>query len=228
MIRLIILLFIVPMFTNAQRIDLIDKSVNPGEIIDELPLPPPGLKGSLYIADDWVNGDIWLKNNKVLRGYPIKFDLKNNLLEINADGNIKVCALPLLERFSYKAILGDSIDYYNTSVVNNVTFDLPKGVCRILLNDKVQLIQYEYIEIVKANYNVAIDMGSKDNKAIKKTKPYVIVNDNVYEVKGSIKKNFEIFKVHFKKVESFVKENKLKFKSDQDLTKIFEFYNTLL
>ncbi len=228
--KIISVLFLCPFFAVGQNevIAVIDKNTNPGEVIDELPIPPPKLEGSLYLFDDWITGDVFLKNNKVLKGYPIRYDLKNQLLEINASGEIKVCQLPLLKSFAYKEPIGDSIFYHNTSEVNNITYDLPKGVCQILLDGKIKLVKYEYIEIKEATYNVALSMGERNDKALKKSKIFALVNDNVFAVKGSIKKNETLFKDNLKEIENFVKKNKLKLKNESHLIRIFQFYQELI
>ncbi|QSE96033.1 hypothetical protein [Fulvivirga lutea] len=228
--KLLFLIICIPTLSFSQSVSAVTdtKSANPGEVIDQLPLPPPKLEGTFYLNEDWVEGDLWLKNQKVLRGFPLKYDLKNQLLEIKTEYGIKVCQLPLIEKFVIKQPLKDSIHYYNTSVVNNITFDVPKGICEILVNDKVKVIKYQYMEIKEATYNVALSAGERNDKVLKKDKHYVIVRDQVFELKNKVKKNDEVFGQKTSEVEAFAKKNNLKLKDDAEIIKVFEYYNSLI
>ncbi|MEQ8927830.1 MAG: hypothetical protein RLO81_18580 [Fulvivirga sp.] len=228
--KILFLLMCVPAATYAQVVGAVTdtKSNNPGEVIDLLPLPPPKLEGTFYLNDEWIVGDLWLKNNKVIKGFPLKYDLKNQLLEINTEHGIKVCQLPLIEKFVIKEPLKDSVKYYNTSVVNNVTFDLPQGICEVLVNDKVKVLKYQYLEIKEATYNAAINMGERNDKVLKKERLYAVVRDEVFELKNKVGKNEEVFGDKTAQVEDFAKKNGLKLKEDAEIIKVFEYYNSLI
>lgn len=193
-----------------------------------MPVAPPETEGSSYLNEEWVQGNIEIKQNTLIEDLPIRYDLGNQTLEIKYEGEVKICPLDRIQNFSYLNIGGNQFKYFNTTEVNNIGFDLPKGICRVLVDDNTTLIKYIYSEKIQGNYNLALAMGDPNDKIVVKETPYAIVNDKVYEVKGSFKRNQDIFSDKSSQVKSFIKKNKLKFKSEEDLTEIFEYYNSLL
>jgi hypothetical protein len=193
-----------------------------------MPVAPPEVEGSSYLNEEWVTGNIEIKKNTLLENLPIRYDLENQTLEIKYDGQVKICPLDRIQNFSYLNFGGNQFKYFNTSEVNNIGFDLPKGICRILVDGNATLIKYIYAEKIKSNYNMALAIGDPNHKVVVKETPYAIVNDHVYEVKNSLKRNSEIFGDKSGKIKAYSKENSLNFKDESDLTQIFEYFNTLL
>jgi hypothetical protein len=193
-----------------------------------MPVAPPETIGSTYLNDEWVLGNIEIKQNTLIENLPIRYDLGNQTLEIKYEGEVKICPLDRIQNFSYLNVESNLFKYFNTSEVNNIGFDLPKGICRVLIKDKATLIKYIYTQKIEGNYNLALSMGDPDHKIVKKETPYAIINDTVYEVKNNFNRNSEIFGSKSAEMKAFIKKNKLKFKEENDLTQIFEHYNSLL
>ncbi|MEQ9167364.1 MAG: hypothetical protein RLO12_14000 [Fulvivirga sp.] len=193
-----------------------------------MPVAPPEVEGTVFLNDEWVVGTIEIKKNTLVEDVPIRYNMDNQTLEIKYEGEIKICPLERLQSFAYLNFKGSQFKYYNTSEVNNISFDIPKGICRVIVNDKVKLLQYVYLETIKSNYNVALATGDPNHKLVKKETPYAIVDDQVYEVKNSLKRNSAIFGDKSDKIKAFTKKNKLNFKDENDLTQIFEYFNSLL
>lgn len=197
--------------------------------LNELPVAPPEVIGSNYLNEEWVQGNIEIKQNTLIENLPIRYDLGNQTLEIKYEGEVKICPLDRIQNFSYLNVESNLFKYFNTSEVNNIGFDLPKGICRILMNDNnLTLIKYIYTEKIEGNYNLALSMGDPNHKIVKKETPYAIVDETVYEVKNSFNRNSDIFGNKSAQVKAFVKKNRLKFKSETDLIEIFAHYNSLL
>lgn len=203
-------------------------NINRAPPLKTMPVAAPEVEGTVFLHDEWVIGTIQIKKNTVVEDVPIRYNMDNQTLEIKYEGEVKICPLERLHSFAYLNFKGSQFKYYNTSEVNNIGFDIPKGICRIIVDDKIRLLQYVYLETIKSNYNVALATGDPNHKLVKKETPYAIVNDKVYEVKGNFKGNQDIFGDKSSQVKSFIKKNKLKFKTDEDLTQIFEYYNSLL
>ncbi len=202
--------------------------LNRAPALKEMPVAPPEVEGSSYLNEEWLLGNIEIKRNNIIEDVPIRYDIKNQSLEIKYDGQVKICPLDRIHNFSYLNFEGNQFKYFNTSEVNNIRFDLPKGICRILVNDNTKLIKYIYAETIKSNYNVALAIGDPNHKIVIKETPFAIANDEVYEVKSTLKANSNIFGTKTELIKSFAKKNKLKFTDDEDLIQIFEYYNSLL
>jgi hypothetical protein len=193
-----------------------------------MPVAPPEVEGTVFLNDEWVVGTIEIKKNTIVEDVPIRYNMDNQTLEIKYEGEIKICPLDRLHSFAYLNFKGSQFKYYNTSEVNNISFDIPKGICRIIVDDKIKLLQYVYLETIKSDYNVALATGDPNHKLVKKETPYAIVDDTVYEVKNSFNRNSDIFGNKSSQVKAFIKKNKLRFKDESELTQIFEYFNSLL
>ncbi len=219
--KLLLVLVLLPIFSEAQNVEAgLDRTAYFNRyLIKELPFPPSEQQGSFYLNENWIVGKIVLKNDEIIDSFPIRYDLKHNYLEIDVDGSIKVCALALIKNFSYSG----STVYYNTYSVNKNS-QMPDGICQVLIDGKLQLVNYQYLSVIEPTYNQALDVGERNEKLIKKTQLYVIVRNELFEVKGNLKGNRHIFLDQMPKVKAYMKDNKLKFNSIEEIKKIFEFY----
>ncbi|MBL6448000.1 hypothetical protein JMN32_16910 [Fulvivirga sp. 29W222] len=216
--------------STNQEISILDRNVNPGQIINELPLPPPGVEGSFYLNESWLIGDFTITNSdKLYKNFPLRYDLKNHILEIENDNKTKVCTLPVLKTFSYRNQNNVVESYINTSLIDDANKILPKSIAQIFYEDKLLLIGVPYIEVKDPTYVAAIDMGNRNKTILKKVDYYVVINKKAHKITGSsFKKNQEIFGNKGNDIESFTKENKLKFNREMDLVKIFDYYNSFI
>ncbi|MEQ9167363.1 MAG: hypothetical protein RLO12_13995, partial [Fulvivirga sp.] len=201
--------------------------LNRATALKEMPVAPPEVEGSSYLNEDWVQGNIEIKKNTLIEDVPLRYDLENQALEIKYEDEVRICPLDRIQNFSYLNLERNQFKYFNTSEINNIGFDLPKGICRVLVKDNTTLIKHIYTVKVEGTYNLALSMGDPGHKIMQKETPYAIVDDKVYEVKNSFKRNSDIFGDKSQRVKAFVKKNKLKFKSEKDLIEIFEFHNSL-
>lgn len=216
--------------TSNQEVSILDRNVNPGQVINELPLPPPGTEGSFYLNDNWLIGEFTITNSdKLYKNFPLKYDLKNQLLEIQNNDQTKVCTLPVLKTFSYRNVNNEVENYINTALIDDAGKVLPKSIAQVLYEDKVILLAVPHLEVKDPTYVPAIDMGNRNKQILKKTDYYVVNNAKAYKITGSsFRKNEDAFTNKKSDVERFVKENKLKFNKEEDLVKIFEYYNSLI
>lgn len=203
-------------------------NINRAPPLKTMPVAAPEVEGTVFLNDEWVIGTIQIKKNTIVEDVPIRYNMDNQTLEIKYEGEVKICPLERLHSFAYLNFKGSQFKYYNTSEVNNIGFDIPKGICRVIVDDKIKLLQYVYLETIKSDYNVALATGDPNHKLVKKEKPYVIVDDKVYEVKNSFNRNSDIFGNKSDQIKAFMKKKNLKFKDESDLTQIFEYFNSLL
>lgn len=216
--------------TTNQEISILDRNVNPGQVINELPLPPPGMEGSFYLNENWLTGDFTITNSdKLYKNFPLRYDLKNQLLEIENNDQTKICTLPVLRTFSYRNHNNEIESYINTELIDDANKILPKSIAQVLYEDKLMLIGVPYVEVKDPTYVPAIDMGNRNQKILKKIDYYVINNARAHKITGSsFKKNEGIFGNKKSDVENYIKENRLKFNKEDDLVKIFDYYNSLI
>lgn len=207
---------------QSGKVAIFDENINPGAVIDELPLPPPGIEGHAYLFEEWKSGTITLRSNQLIDGYPIKVDLQNQLIEIRFENQVKVCSLPMFSKFE----LG-SKQYINTNEIES-NYELPSGIAQVLYEGKVAVINHLYTEMKEPTYVPTVDMGDRNKKIIKKEQVYAIKDKTVFELNGKLKRNQDFFGNNYKEVADFAEKNKLKFKDQDDLIAIIKFYNSLL
>lgn len=153
-------------------------------LIKELHPKPEGAKGSVYLNDDWISSVFYLKPGtfavNTFENVPIKLDLKTNTLEINTKDGIKVLDGSKIQRFEW-------VNPHNNQKEEYVNCDeflfegtRLNGFCKISGTD-VKLIRRHYVEILKADYNVALDVGNKEDQIIKKTNFYLLRDKQIVE-----------------------------------------------
>ncbi len=213
---------------NTSPVDF-ERSTNPGHVINEIKLPLAKTTGSIYLIEDWQLGNFTIKGVPAYKGFFLRFDLKDQNLEIKVDNKVKVCVLSRLENFSLENKDLDSSSYFvNINTIPNHYAINTKGVVQVLYEEKIVLYKYFYLETKKATYVPTVALGNRNEQIIKKSSYYVQSSGKVYKISASLKKNKELFINQYIKVENFIKENKLKLKSESDLIKIVKYYNLLL
>lgn len=228
---LILVLSVIWVSAVAQigEVEVIDPTVNPGGIIDELHLPPPATEGNIYLNDEWLPGSLMINGAQELTNQLIRYDIKHKHLEIKMAEEVKVCPLSLLESFSwFDKELKDSSHFVNINNIPNQTEFYDNGILQVLYEEKAALYRLYYLEFQESTYVQALDMGRRSNKIIKKSSSLLFSSGKLYTLSNSMKNNKAAFGDDFKEVEKFAKDNKLKMKNDEDLVGIVRHYNTLL
>jgi hypothetical protein len=198
--------------------------------LTQVPPKPANVVGSVYLNEEWKEATVNLKKATLgisqLTGINIKLDLKTNTVELKTDKDVKVLVGSNVESFSWMNDLqSEEVRFINC---DKFSFDGTKlqGFGRVVAEgSKISLIEHHYLEFVAADYNLALDVGSKDHKYVKRDKLYFLKNNQLIPAN---KKSVEIAMADKKKeVREYAKEQKLSFKEEQDLAALIEHYNSL-
>lgn len=100
-----------------------------------------------------------------------------------------------------------------------------ESFCLMYGND-VKLVKQHYIDILKADYNVALNVGSKHDRIIKKSKLYLLKDKNLVEFNN--KSSHLLIAGKGEKVKEFVKKNHLNFNKENDLRSLVDIYNSII
>ena len=179
---------------------------------------------SVYMADEWSSGKVLLKSGEEIANLPIRYDLKNNLLEIKTDAGIKVAGFTKLKGFEVDRI-AEKQTFFNAAGLGIAELT---GLVEELVKGKTSLYSKPYLEVLPSNYNAALNVGSKTDQFLKKEKLLLVQGNTVTDVTKSGKKILGLFGEQSKAVEQFVKENNLSYKNREDLRKIIARYNQLV
>ncbi len=180
------------------------------------------VSGTAFLFDDWLKGTVEQGNKISYKDVDLKYSLyKDELFFKNPkDGSMLSFVLPV-KAFSL-AIKGKTeiyrngfpaVDNFNTNSFYQVLFD---GGIKLLFKSYKTLIEVK-------PYNATITEKKFVDNSV-----YYILKDNVMTKFKPSKKDFlEIFNSKANEIDAFIKKEKIDFKQQQDLTKVFQYYSTL-
>lgn len=220
-----------PLFSWAQT-QQIDPVIH-GQFgyVHEMPLREPGTVGSVYLNDAWKKATVRLKKSargvEVLADITIKLDLKANMFDVLMENKVKVLSGEKVRSFTWMNDIRQEPDLYLNCDVFKADDGKLVGFARVLNKDTtgLMLLEHNYLEMIKANYNVALNVGSRENKFVKRTQLYVLRDGKLVAVnKNSLLDNMAD---QAAAVNKFIKENKISLKSQSSMAAVVDYYNTL-
>lgn len=185
---------------------------------------PKETKGSYYYNDKWYNGTIKLFSGEEVQAYPLKYDMKMNQIDIKVNNTIKVISIGAVKEITWLKPNGKYEILKNLSIYKDLE---GYGFLSVLSEGKLSLLKKTELNLLDANYNTAMDVGSQSDKYVKKEIYYIKSGDEIIQIKKKKKNILNKFEDKAEKVELFASENNLNFKDDVDLEKIFNYYNSL-
>lgn len=216
---IVIILFTLS-FNLVAQANLLDQDLKSRNGIRTFDLRSTDLEGTVYINEEFQPAKI--NNDKKL--YFARYDAYHNEMEVNAADGVhylpKTYNLPL--QFTNANKIYQVFDYKK----NNEQFTeffvlLSSGNIKLLALEEV-----EYFEGVKAKSSYETSKPAKLERA--KDEYYISTEDNLAIELSKKKKDFlSIFNDKSEKIESYMKENKLNTKDQEDLVKIFSYYDSL-
>lgn len=173
-------------------VEILNQEINPGNSIDEFPLPPPQTKGSKYLFDDWVKGTVVLKSGDTLKNLQVQYDCELNKILVK-QSEIKEFINPMV-----KYLLTDSYRLFNPANLGFASEDKvvdPLVALSYASKNNEFLLGYVYSIVKKeANYNPLLDMGERDHEISIKNDLYLFYKNKYVEVpkgKGAFSKMME-------------------------------------
>ena len=180
-----------------------------------------GTKGSGYLYEDWVLADVVMAGDrKIFRDLMVKIDVQQNLLEIQYNDEIKLLNASQTLSFTVKP----DKDTFLTR--NALDPDYPDGFFKVLCNGETALLIHYLTDIKKANYNVAMDVGSKDDEIIVVNQSYIVFEGDLLPVGNTRKKLLRQFDSN-KPVRNYIHDQKINPKNVLDLINLVNYINTI-
>ena len=202
--------------------------IDEGDILYGIPLPEGKVVGDTYIDTHWRNANVMLfEKEKLIEGFPMRYDIHLDELEFKGKSGIKVLAGSKVKSF----VWADSISRTPAYFINGKSFrnedDVPfTGFFEVLEEGSVPLLKRTYISVRKADYNVAMNVGSRDDKILKKNKYYVLRENRLVELPASRKKFLSFFNDN-SRLDEYIRENGLSVTDEHDLKLIMSRYNSV-
>ncbi|MEA2041639.1 MAG: hypothetical protein U9N85_03705 [Bacteroidota bacterium] len=197
---------------------------NGNMILMETETKAPETKGSYFLEEDWNSGIITLYSESEIKNYPFKYNMKYNQFELKTLEDIKVLPTQDVQSFIWINNSGRKQYFINCSEFAEST---EKGFYQIISKGTVSLVKYTNIELLSPNYNAAMDAGSKASRYTKENDYYVQIGKTFKKIKPRKRKILRIFNDKSETVEQFAKQNNLRYRDEDDLAKIFNYYNSI-
>lgn len=183
----------------------------------EIPMAQPSVKGSTYLEETWRNADIVLKDGYVIKDLPVRIEIEQPNVEVKYNGEVKYLDLKRVDFINYAG------NEDNAGLVikqaEGFTFNEEplKGLVVIHKGQHYIAVKHFYIEFLQANYNVAMDVGSRDHRKVKREKLYIAQGNQLVLVKGNEKKTVSKLGGDKDKAISIIKEHHLNLTQEKDL-----------
>ena len=187
------------------------------------------MEGTFYIDDDWREGNVLLTNELLIEDYPLKYDMKYNMLEFKFGDEIKVCPDKRVAKFNWRdsdAKLRYFVNCKNFEVNGNSRI---RGFFEVVYNEEgaAKLFAKTNFKIQEPTYNVALDVGDRNSKIIKNDVYYLVVDGIAYLFTKNKNDNLNLFNNKSDDIKKFMKSEKLKFSKREDLIETVQYYNSL-
>jgi len=193
-----------------------------------IPLPEGKVIGDTYLEVQWKAASILLyEKDKLIEGFPARYDIYLNELEIKGKNGIKTLKGDKVKSFVWIDSLTNSPVYFvNAKEFKNEDNVTLTGFFQVLIDGSLPLFKKTKIDVKEADYNVQLNVGSLDDKILKKDELYVVKGHQVMEVPSSKKKLLQLFGDKSEDIQKFIKDNALKTNEEYHLTTIFKQYNS--
>lgn len=202
---------------NFNRIEnsVIGLEAPPGRVIGDTYLDPKWNMGSVIIAD----------KNTLVEGYLMKYDIKAQNVEIKTQTGVRLLDVKKVGQLVWMDSI-TKLPHYFVNAAKYKDDGVPMiGLMEVLVDGQKTLFKKTKLNIKQPTYVAALDAGSRDTEIYKKTNFFYNNGEEVFEIKSK-KKFIESLGDDGDEIEKFMKENRLDAKSEGDLMKVFEYYNS--
>ena len=217
----ILLIMLLSSITNYSQITSSQELINDNQSVSSFDLRSKDLVGSSYVEKNYLPAKLSVDGTI----YSIRYDAYKDEMEVEKDNN----KFYLRQAFNY------TVTFLGTNKIYQVYKYEEKGQNKtgffvvLFSGDKVSLLLKEKIQfyeevMAKTGYDKYQPPALKREK----DKLYIGYKNNVTKELPKKKKDIlKLFSSKSKNIESFAKENKLGFKNNEDLVKIFTYYHSL-
>jgi len=186
------------------------------------------VQGEPYLLSNWVDGEVELAGNKPISA-KLKYDLvKDELLFQNPKDSSAMVFVNTVKGFSLGPF---KIDESNLSPLifssgyPAVEDQTPASFYQVIADGKVKLLK-RYQKRIRTDQ--AFNSATV-TKTFEMTGPfyYTVTDNKITRLKPAQKTVAAVLADKTDQVQTFIKTNKIDFKSDRDLAKLFTYYNSL-
>ncbi|MBW4888364.1 hypothetical protein KXQ82_01495 [Mucilaginibacter sp. HMF5004] len=204
----------------AQQVGLPDAEGKPIEMSDAV----REIDGSIYISIDWSDGTISRSDNEKYYNLKLRYDeYDDQIVFENSKNESDVPVFTDVNGFTLKDFDGLDVAKFKNGfpAVDNLT---AKSFYEVLCDGKIKLLKH----YAKTITEVSDPGATSTTKSFKDEQDYYILkNGAMTAVKRDEKDILAALTDKEPQIATFIKSNRIKFKNDADLGKLFDYYNTL-
>ncbi|MFZ1806779.1 MAG: hypothetical protein WAU36_06145 [Cyclobacteriaceae bacterium] len=184
--------------------------------------------GDYYLDAKWNTSSVLMYGSgKVIEGYPVKYDIEGNSLEVKVGAQIKLIKVSRVESLIwYDSITNVPRAFVNAKDYSENGVEL-NGLLEVLVDGDIPLIKKTTIWVKRPDYVIAFDVGSKDTQINKREVFYYAKGKELFEIKKK-KELIALFGDKGDEVNRFIKVNQLNVKEQRGLASAFLHYNSLV
>jgi hypothetical protein len=198
--------------------------------------PDTEIEGSSYADSTWKKGSFIFfpekkdAPNDTVNGFTLRYDVFKGEVDILHKKNVFAATSDMLDGFFYQdKIIAKNHYFLNARNYNSTKDEQIKGFVEVLSNGKLKLVKRYYITTKKPDYNPSLNVGNRNYVIQHRTQLYVIKGKNLLPLdnpKASSLVN-GVMSAHASKITEYAKSEKINTKNENDLTRLFDYFNTL-
>ncbi|MCE7991598.1 MAG: hypothetical protein HEP71_06445 [Roseivirga sp.] len=214
-----------------------------GQVVDHDPVMPagwmkgatinleqPGINGSIYLFDNWLEGTLVMKNGRVVDDIKINFAGENGDLVISRPYQGIPTEYQVIERdvtsVTTLALPGIPKRHFVNLPIDSIEAEGTGGFFyELLLDDKAALLKKTYKQFVRAKQTEAYANGANDAKYVLRTEYYIrpagssdfrAIRLNKKLISGALGAS------QSSKAKGLMKKNKWKWNKDEDIVQLLQ------
>ena len=199
------------------------------------PTAAPNVIGQFYVDSLWHEGNVKFTSvipqfgggsTDTLSGIWIRYNVLSDQLEVLADKNkndVRVIQGSNLKNFTVKLSENEVFKFDNAAKF--VSDKKVNGFFETLVNGKLTLMKHYRAKAIKPSYNPAFGTGEKNTIVSVVSDYYVVSNGKTEKINPGKKTFVSLMKDKESEIESYIKSSNPNFKSEDDIVRLFEFYN---
>lgn len=160
-------------------------------------------------------------------GVPVRLDLLANEVDIRAGPqDVRAAKASTVRYVDVNNRLGTSSRFINVREYRGEA-DALSGFFEQLITGRLDLLQHPTVYIRRANYNMALNVGTKDDEIIKKTDWYIAQNKRATKFSPGKRALLDLMSDRKEQIEAYLKKAKPDLKTSAGLTAVVAYYNSL-
>lgn len=184
------------------------------------------IAGSPYIQADWTAGSVVLSRGENIPAQ-LKFDAYSNRLLFQGKNAETLEFTEDIKRFSLNISDKEISDVSPLVFINNlpaIDKQMAASWYQLIADGNVKLLKYYGKKIVESQ---AVNFNPKTKSFTAFHVYYILQNNVIVKISLNKKAIIKALGSHAPEIETWLKTNSIDFKSDADLQKLFDYYNSL-